>query len=121
MPYIVTRQQAIDHLRIDEYSEEADDLDLKILAASAVVLEYIETTESDYIDSDSGDSDSGSSGGSEATYTYPYQIQAAVLLLLGDMYRHRSTDGTKTYTENGLPFVIKALLSTKNTFGIEST
>ncbi len=108
MPMIVTRQQAADHLRIDSPTDEADDLDLKIYAASAVALDYIEMDEDDF----ETDSDSD--------YVYPYQLQAAVLLLVGDMHKHRDAE-SPAYTEAMLPSTVRALLYPLKTFGIEST
>ena len=122
MPMIVTRQQAMDHLRIDDATDEADDLDLKILAASAVVLDYIEQDTEDYADESTSDSDSssdssGSTGGS-TTYDWPYQVQAAVLLLVGDMHRHRDSNIPK-YSEATLPSAVRALLYPIKTFGLD--
>ena len=53
MPMIVTRQQVINHLRLDEDEAEAaaDDIDLKIKAASAIVLNEIECTADDFLTS----------------------------------------------------------------------
>lgn len=112
MPMIVTRQQAADHLRIDDATDEASDLDLKIYAASAVALDYIEMDEEDF----ETDSDSD--------YVYPYQLQAAVLLLVGFMHSTR-VPGQDTisagYTQANLPANIRMLLYPLKTFGIEST
>lgn len=124
MPMIVTRQQAMDHLKIDDATDEADDLDLKILAASAIVLDFLETEASDYADSsdDSGDSSgSGSSGGSgSTTYDWPYQLQAATLLLVGDMHRYRDT-GIPTYSDTQLPQAVRAILFPLKSWGLSDT
>lgn len=122
MTMIVTRQQAADHLRIDDPSAEADDLDLKILAASEIVLDYLETSASDY-ETESEDDDyyyaSGPSGDddSETEYNWPYQLQVATLLLVGDMHRYRSSDIPK-YTDASLSPAVRAILYPLKTFGI---
>ena len=108
MTMLVTRQQAADHLRIDDATAEADDLDLKILAASAVVLDYLEMDMEDFGDSDS-----------DGEVEIPYQVQAAVLLLVGDMHRHRDT-GSPDYTEATLPSTVRALLYPLKTWGMSS-
>jgi hypothetical protein len=107
MSMLVTRQQAADHLRIDDSAPEANDLDLKIHAASGVVLDYLEMTIDDFGDSDSD--------GREV----PYAIQAATLLMIGDMHRYRDS-GAPTYSEAMLPPVVRALLYPLKTWGLES-
>lgn len=106
MVMLVTWQQAADHLRIDDATAEADDLDLKILAASAVVMDYVEMDEADFIDSD-GD------------VAIPFRMQAATLLLVGDMHRYRD-GGSPDYNEANLPSCVRALLYPLKTFGLGS-
>jgi len=127
MPMIITRQQAADHLRIDDATDEANDLDLKIYAASAVVLDYIEWTaaryadvleinelDSDYeYDSDWDDDwDSDWLGDEDALPI----LQAATLLLVGDMHNHRGTS-SPDYSAALLPPVVRAVLQPVKTFG----
>lgn len=126
MPMIVTRQQAMDHLRIDDATAEADDLDLKIYAASAVVLDCIEQTAAYYeVDESSDDSSSNSDSDSSSNdtdgnseYDWPYQIQAAVLLLVGDLHRHRDSEMPR-YSEATLPPAVRALIYPLKSFGLE--
>lgn len=106
MSMLVTRQQAADHLRIDDVASEVGDLDLKIQAASGVVLDYLEMTIEDFTDSDD-------------EVSVPYQIKAATLLLLGDMYRYRDTS-SPTYSEAFLPPAVRALLYPLKTWGLSS-
>ena len=134
MTMLVTRQQAMDHLRIDDATAEADDLDLKILAASAVVLDYLEIDADTYTssDADSDDSDSGSDSGGEyggsdsdsdsdslddSEVEIPYQMQAATLLLVGDMHRYRDS-ACPAYAAATLPPHVRALLYPLKTFGL---
>lgn len=103
MTMIVTRQQAADHLRIDDASPEAEDLDLKIRAASGAVLDYIEREVSYY--------------GSPPEY--PYQLQQAVLLLVGDFHRFRdSGDFQYKLGPAQLPQTVRAILHPLKSFGI---
>lgn len=108
MTMLVTRQQAADHLRIDDPAAEADDLDLKIMAASEIVLDYVEMDIDDFSDSDS-----------DGELEIPFSMQAAVLLLVGDMHRYRDA-GSKGYTDATLPGAVRALLYSLKTWGIES-
>jgi hypothetical protein len=107
MPMLVTVEQAAAHLRVDDYTDEVNDLTLKIQAASGVVLDYLEMTIDDFGDSDSD--------GREV----PHSIQAATLLLIGDMHRYRDS-GAPTYSEALLPPVVRALLYPLKTWGLES-
>ena len=109
MTMVVTRQQAADQLRIDDAAPEGNDLDLKIEAASAAALDYIERDASDY-------EVSGGSG----TYSFPYQLQQAVLAFVGDMYRYRDS-GDFQYKQGGaqLPQTVRAILYPLKTFGID--
>lgn len=125
MTMIVTRDQAADHLRIDDATAEADDLDLKILAASDAVLDYIERDVSYYEVAETDDDDYYASGptadGDEDTsYSFPYQLQAAVLLLVGDMHRYRDSGDFQYKRGPGqLPEAVRALLYPLKSFGIE--
>jgi len=108
MSMLVTRQQVADHLRIDDATDEANDLDLKIYAASAAVLDYIEMELADFGDSDS-----------DGEIEVPYQVQAAVMLLVGDMHRYRDA-GSPQYNVATLPPSVCALLYPLKTWGITS-
>jgi len=127
MTMIVTRAQAAAHLRIDDSTDEAADLDLKIQAASAIVLDYIEWTpgryahvleidelDSDYeIDSDwDEDWDSDWLGDED----YLFTLKAATLLLVGDMHRYRDA-GSPNYSEATLPSAVRALLYPVKSWG----
>lgn len=78
---LVTTKQVCDHLHIETSQRELlDDLDLKILAVSAVIMRHIKLTDYDedwYDDS------------SPAVLTIPYDIRAAALLAVGEMYMTR--------------------------------
>lgn len=108
MTMLVTRQQAADHLRIDDATAEADDLDLKILAASAVVLDYVEMSAEDFEGSDS-----------DGEPEYPYVLQAATLLIVGDLHRHRDA-GSSAYGDAYLPAPVRRILLPLKTWGLSS-
>jgi hypothetical protein len=111
MAMLVTIEQAAAHLRIDDYTDEVNDLTLKIQAASGVVLDYLEMSIDDFGDSDSD--------GREV----PAQIQQATLLLIGDMHGYRGSGGGQGQTifyEAVLPSIVRALLYPLKTWGIES-
>ena len=131
MTMIVTRAQAASHLRIDDSTDEAADLDLKITAASAVVLDYIEWShdryaaaleiaelDSDYeIDSDwDEDWDSDWLGDENDLYT----LKAATLLLVAGMHRYRDEGNPNYGAEATLPPTVRALLYPIKTFGTDS-
>lgn len=124
MTMIVTRDQAADHLKIDDATPEADDLDLKIQAASAACLNYIERDVS-YYEVEPDDEDYYEASGPSASeeddpeYVFPADLQAAVLILVADFHRHRdSGDFEYKYVSAMLPSVVRALLYPLKSFGI---
>lgn len=77
MTMLVTLDQAIRHLRLDDVaadSPDADEVTLKATHASAVVLDFVNVDGKDDWDSDS----------------VPGAVQAAVLLVLSDLWEHRA-------------------------------
>jgi len=85
MTLLVTVDQVKMHLRLslDDCFED-DHLTLLTLAASAAVLDYLDQAQYDFLDT-SGELLEDSSG----PLSVPYQVQAATLLLVGDMYKSR--------------------------------
>ena len=99
MTLLITLEQAKAHLRIDT-DEEDDDLTLKIHASSAAVMSYLKDGALDFTDS---------SG--VITADVPWQVQAAVLVLLGALYGDRGEEGGKPAGfSNYLPPAVVALL-----------
>ena len=80
---LVTLQQARDHLRSDESDDDAD-LQLKIDAASAAVLDYLGDAAKPWID--------------EVPLAVPVRVQQATLLTIGYFYRER--DGSQEFRVN---------------------
>jgi len=107
MSLLVSLQQARDHLRSDDTADDSD-LELKVLAASQVVLDYIQGDAVDGLTDTDGELLTDTDGLVE---NVPYRMQAATLLLIGYLYRNRDGDPDKDFGENMLPLPVKALLS----------
>lgn len=105
---LVTLQEASDHLRRDTTDDNAD-LELKIRAASAAVLRYLKDA-SPYERDSNGDVVVDSNGDPEVLF----EVRAAVLLMLGELYKNREGEqGGEIPTQWGygyLPRPVVALL-----------
>lgn len=106
---LVTLQQARDHLRSDD-SDDDNDLELKVLAASAVVMNYIQYLDEsiELFTDTNGDPLTDTDG---LVPDVPYAIKAATLLLIGYLYRNRDGDPDKAFSHNQLPWDVTALLA----------
>lgn len=82
MVMLVSLQQASDHLRRDTTDDDADLL-IKVKAASQAIVNYI--SDHSFLNS-SGEPDFDSAGNPVGV---PENIQAAVLILLGNLYTDR--------------------------------
>ena len=80
---LVSLTQASDHIRRDTTDDDSD-LTLKIEAASAIVAGYIDTG-ADFLNT-AGDPDYDTAGD---PINVPRDVQAATLLVLGDLYMDR--------------------------------
>lgn len=105
MVMLVSLEQAKLHLRADTGDGDSDIL-LKIQAASAIVLNYIKHDGAEFIDS-SGQVITDSSGNPIGV---PADIQAAVLLMLGYLYKDRDGDPNREYELGYLPKPVMALV-----------
>lgn len=94
---LVTLQQAKDHLRIDHDAED-NDLTLKIHAASGAVARYLKIPSSFFADE------------TALTTDTPFEIQAAVLIMLGILYRDRDGTEMEKWNYGYLPHVVTSLL-----------
>lgn len=83
---LVTLQEASDHLRLDSDADEADVL-LKIRAASAAVRRYLKDASPFELDSN-GDPVTDSNGDTVVLF----EVRAAVLMMLGELYKNREGD-----------------------------
>jgi len=105
---LVTLAQASEHLRRDTEDDNAD-LQLKITAASRRVLQYL-GDQAEFLDSN-GDVPVDSNGD---PVDVPEHVQAATLLLIGDLYEQREGGQTASvdskFGYGYLPVGVVALL-----------
>ncbi|WP_460640101.1 head-tail connector protein [Larkinella harenae] len=101
---LVSLQQASDHLRRDTTDDDSD-LELKIHAASAAVINYLKAGAT-FLDT-SGGVPLDTSGNPVGV---PYEVQAAVLLMLGVLYRDRDGQEMSQWELGYLPRPVMALL-----------
>lgn len=108
MTMLVSLAQAKIHLRIDgpDPSPEDADLTLKIEAASGAVLNYIRSSVPSFLDS-SGDPLLDSAGD---PIGIPYEVKAATLLLLGDLYKERDAINAAEWEHGFLPKSVLSML-----------
>lgn len=100
---LVSLQAASDHIRRDTSYDDAD-LELKIHAASGAVLNYLKDAAEDFLDS-AGQVIEDSSGDPVGV---PFEVQAAVMHLVGIMYSERGA--SESFERGYLPMVVTALL-----------
>jgi hypothetical protein len=81
LPTLITLAQAKKHLRLTTY-EDDDDVLLKLEQATSMVLEYIWRDDDDWVDTMIA----------WTTTTAPKQIQAAIMVQLGELHRFRGDD-----------------------------
>jgi hypothetical protein len=110
---LVTLAQAKARLRIMHDAED-DDLSDMIRAASAAVMNYLHVTAEAFTDSE-GAVVSSSSSDSESEVaddgiTVPWEVQTAVLMLVGVMARDRDSVDSKDWEHGYLPKPVIALL-----------
>jgi hypothetical protein len=106
---LVSLQQARDHLRSDSSADD-NDLTLKIYAASAIIMEHINTNIDDFTDT-AGDLLLDTSGEAD---NVPYAIQAACLILVGILYAERQGESgvsNPQWRAGYLPAVVTSLLA----------
>jgi hypothetical protein len=110
MTMLVSLAEAKLHLRIDDDdsggSDDDPDLTLKIHAASGAVLNYIRASEPTFLDS-SGDVIVDTSGDPVGI---PYEVKAATLLLLGDLYKERDAVNAAEWEHGFLPRSVLSIL-----------
>lgn len=106
---LVTLQQARDHLRSDTDADDTD-LELKIEAASSLVVDYLKEYADSFLDS-AGDVFVDSAGDPVGV---PRKVQSATLVMIGYLYRER--DGSNEFAVPAqwgygfLPLGVTALL-----------
>lgn len=100
---LVTLAQAKGHLRVD-FNDEDNDIELKIKAASAAVLNYLKSGADSFLDS-SGDVIEDSNGP-----IVPAEVQAATLQLVGYFWKYRDGTPAGAFQMGYLPPDVTALL-----------
>lgn len=112
----VTLQQAKDHLRVDHDAED-NDIELKIVAASSAVKSYLKSASPYEPLRDSNDTPLLDSNDlpipeedSNGDPILRWEVRAAVLILLGILYRDRDGQEMKDWAPGYLPAPVTALL-----------
>jgi hypothetical protein len=103
---LVSLAQAKLHLRADSSTHEDADIELKILAASLAVLNYMETGADAFLDTDG----QVPTDTARDPYGVPEDVRAATLILLGDFYRNRDGENNSEYEFGVLPRVVVSIL-----------
>lgn len=117
MIVLVTPEEAIAHLKITDADVDMLDLQLKINAASKVVLKYLAGANFYELEVDINNvpivDTNGDSIYAETTNgdrIVMYEVQAAVLLMLGYLNRERDADEDKAFEMGFVPRPVTALL-----------
>jgi hypothetical protein len=113
---LVTLQQASDHVRRDTNADDAD-LTLKIHAASGAVLNYLKSGSPYELERNSSGVIVEDSAGRPIPVTDSngdpvvlFEVRAAVLLMVGYLYRLRDDNEGKAFEPGYLPAPVTALL-----------
>lgn len=106
MADLVTLDQARKHLRLTG-SYEDDDLQMKLTQAQAIVLDHVNQRRSD------GDLWAAEIA-SWTEETVPRQVQAAILIQLGELYRYRGDDASDDNARRASGFLVPAVVSLLN-------
>lgn len=102
---LVTLAEAKRHLRIIDDADDPD-LELRILAASEAVRNYLKDGVDAFTDSN-GDLILDSAGDPVGV---PFVVKAATLLMLGYLYKDRDENADDAYEQGFLPKPVTALL-----------
>lgn len=117
MIVLVTPEEAIAHLKITDADVDMLDLQLKINAASKLVLNYlaganfyeleVDINNVPVVDTNGDPIYAETSSGDRIVM---YEVQAAVLLMLGYLNRDRDSDEDKAFEMGFIPRPVTALL-----------
>jgi hypothetical protein len=111
---LVTLEEAKLHLRVDHDGDD-DDITLKIEAASASVLSYIEDSQYLFLDTGGDELDLADTSIDQAALRARHLCRQATLLMVGEFYRNREPAATDVVPERFgygyLPRTVVALLT----------
>lgn len=110
MSMLITLAQAKEHLRIIDLgtggNPDDNDLILKIEGASESVLDYVRSSDPDWLDT-AGDPILDTNGDPVGI---PANVKSATLLMLGYLYREREGDNTVEFEHGFLPRAVLSML-----------
>lgn len=114
MTMLVTLDEAKLHLRVDHDADD-DDITIKINAASAAVLAYIEDSQYLFLDTGGDEIDLYDTSTDQAAHRAKHLCRQATLLMVGEFYRNREPAATDVVPERFgygyLPRAVVALLT----------
>jgi hypothetical protein len=114
MTMLVTLDEAKLHLRVDQ-DDDDDDITLKIEAASAAVLAYIQDSQYLFLDTGGDELDLYDTSTDQAAHRAKHLCRQATLLMVGEFYRNREPTATDVVPERFgygyLPRAVVALLT----------
>lgn len=114
MTMLVTLDEAKLHLRVDNDAED-DDITLKIEAASAAVLAYVEDSQYLFLDTGGDELDLFDTSTDQAAHRAKHLCRQATLMMLGEFYRSREPAATDVMPDRFgygyLPRAVVALLT----------
>jgi len=114
MTMLVTLDEAKLHLRVDHDADD-DDITLKIEAASAAVLAYVDDSQYLFLDTGGDEIDLFDTSTDQAAHRAKHLCRQATLLMVGEFYRNREPAATDVVPERFgygyLPRAVVALLT----------
>lgn len=114
MTMLVTLDEAKLHLRVDHDADD-EDITLKVEAASAAVLAYVEDSQYLFLDSSGDELDLYDTSTDQAAHRARHLCRQATLLMVGEFYRNREPAATDVVPERFgygyLPRAVVALLT----------
>lgn len=118
MTQLVTLDEAKAHLRVDHDEDDAD-IEIKIEAASAAILNYIGDAQYLFLDTGGDDLDLEDTSTDQAAHRARHLCRQATLLMVGEFYRNREPAATDVVPDRFgygyLPRTVVALLHSLRT------
>jgi len=118
MTQLVTLDEAKAHLRVDHDEDDAD-IEIKIEAASAAILNHIGDAQYLFLDTGGDELDLEDTSTDQAAHRARHLCRQATLLMVGEFYRNREPAATDVVPERFgygyLPRAVVALLASLRT------